>query len=136
MKITPYLLFNGQCKEAFNFYETTLNGNITFMQTHGDSPMENEVPAAWHEKIMHASMTIGEQELMGSDAPPEHYHIPQGAYTSLEVNSIAEAERIYHALAEKGCVHMALAETFWAERFAMLADQFGTLWMVNYPKPQ
>lgn len=131
MKIVPYLVFNGHCREAFSFYETLFNGKIIFMQNHGESPVADEVPAEWHEKIMHAYMTIGDQEIMASDSPPDQYKAPQGTYISLQIDEVEEAERVYHALAEQGSIHMSLEKTFWAKRFAMLADRFGVLWMIN-----
>lgn len=130
MKMTPYLMFNNQCKAAFTFYEQLFNGKITFMMTHGDSPVANEVSNVWHDAILHAHMTIGDLELMASDACGE-YVAPQGIYVALKIDDIAEAERIYNSLSEGGVINMALAETFWAERFAMFTDRFGTPWMIN-----
>jgi PhnB protein len=92
------------------------------------------VPSEWRNKILHARLVIGDQVLMGSDAPPEHYQKPQGFSVSIGLKDTAEAERIFHALAEKGTVQMPIQETFWAARFGMLVDQFGTPWMINCEK--
>jgi PhnB protein len=134
MQLNPYLTFNGQCEAAFKFYEKCLGGKIEAMMTHAGTPMENHVPSEWRNKILHARLTVGDQALMGSDAPPERYEKPQGFSVSLNVKSPAEAERIFHALAEKGKVQMPLEQTFWAVRFGMCVDRFGIPWMVNCEK--
>ena len=131
MKVDPYLNFNGDCAEAFRFYEQVLGGQITFMQTHGDSPMAGQVSADWQDKVMHVSLQVGDQVIMGSDAPPPYYEKPQGFSVSLGMKDPAEAERIYNAFKEGGQVKMELQKTFWAERFAMLVDRFGIPWIIN-----
>jgi len=105
------------------------------MMPHKGSPAEGQVPAEWGDKIMHARMTVGNQTLMASDAPPGRYSKPAGFSVNIGLNDAAEAERIFSALAEKGQVHMPIGETFWAVRFGMLVDQFGIPWMVNVEKP-
>ena len=135
MQMNPYLNFNGQCESAFKFYEKALGGKILCMLTHADSPMTQQVSAEWRGKILHALLTVGDKVLMGSDAPPDHYERPQGFSVSLGIENPADAERIFHALAENGTVRMPIQETFWAQRFGMLVDQFGTPWMINCEKP-
>jgi PhnB protein len=134
MQINPYLSFDGQCKEAFTFYERVLGGKIEAMFTYGDTPSAEYTPPGMHDRIMHASLTAGGQVLLGGDAPME-YGKPQGFCVSLNVDTPAEAERIFHALAESGTVQMPIGETFWADRFGMLTDRFGIPWMVNCQKP-
>ena len=131
MQLNPYLFFNGQCEAAFKFYAELLGGKILAMMTHSGTPAENQVPPEWREKIIHARMVIGEQLLMGSDAPPGHFHQPQGFSVSLLVDEPEDAERIFHTLAENGTVKMPLQKTFWAISFGMLVDRFGIPWMVN-----
>jgi PhnB protein len=131
MQLNPYLTFNGQCEAAFKFYEKCLGGKIEAMLTNEGTPAEQGVSTEWRKKILHARLTVGDQELMASDAPPERYEKPQGFSVSLNVNTPAEAERIFHALAENGKVQMPLAQTFWAIRFGMCIDRFGIPWMVN-----
>ena len=131
MQLNPYLTFNGRCEAAFKFYERCLGGKIEMMLTHGGSPMANQTPAGWHDKIMHARLIVGDKVLMGSDAPPERYEGPKGFCVSLGIDDPTEAERIFKALAENGTVQMPLQQTFWAVRFGMLVDQFGIPWMVN-----
>lgn len=131
MQLNPYLFFNGQCEAAFKFYEQCLDGKIVAMMRYGDSPVAEQTPSEWQNKIMHIALTIDDMELMGSDAMPEHFKKPQGFSLSLNFNDAVQAERIFYALAESGTINMPLEETFWATRFGMLVDQFGTPWMIN-----
>jgi PhnB protein len=131
MNVTPYLNFDGNCREALVLYARLLGGEITYMQTHGDSPAAEQTPPDHHDKILHARLRAGDVELMASDAPPGYYSRPQGLFVSLNLDDIAEAERIYDELARDGQIFMKLEETFWAERFAMFTDRFGTPWMIN-----
>jgi PhnB protein len=134
MQLNPYLTFNGRCEAAFKFYEQALGGKIVAMMTHGDSPMADKVPPEWRNRIIHARLIVGDKVLMGSDAPPEHYEEMKGFSVTLGIDKPADAERIFHALAENGTVRMPIQETFWAVRFGMLVDQFGTPWMINCEK--
>jgi PhnB protein len=131
MQLNPYLVFNGQCEAAFKFYERCLGGKIEMMMTHGDSPMAEQVPPEWRNKVMHVRLALSDKVLMGSDAPPDRYEQPKGFSVSVGVDKPAEAERIFNALAQNGTVQMPLQKTFWAERFGVLVDQFGIPWMVN-----
>lgn len=108
MQINAYLLFNGQCEEAFKFYEKCLGGKIEAMMTHAGTPMESHVPPEWRNKILHAKLVVGNTELMASDAPPGHYEKPDGFSVSLGLNDPAEADRIFQALAENGTVKMPI----------------------------
>ncbi len=135
MQITPYLNFDGQCREAFERYQQILGGTIEAMTTHGETPAAEFVLPEHQNSIMHARLvTATGQVLMASDAPPGRYSKPQGMYVSLHVDDPAEADRIFNALAEGGTVQMPIQETFWAARFGMLADRFGILWMINCDK--
>jgi len=134
MHLNPYLTFNGSCEEAFKFYAKTLNGTIKAMIPFEGSPMEKRIPDEWRKKIMHASLDLSGQVLMGSDAGGEHFRKPQGFSVCLSVDKPEEAERIFSALAEGGEVGMALQETFWAARFGMATDRFGIPWMINCEK--
>jgi PhnB protein len=136
MQVNPYLMFTGQCEAAFTFYAKCLRGEITAMLPHEGTPAAEHTPAEWRKKILHACLRVGEGVLMGSDAPPPYHEKPQGFSVSLHVKEPAEAERIFHALAENGTVRMPIAETFWAVRFGMLVDQFGVPWMINCSRPQ
>ena len=135
MKLTPYLTFNGQCEAAFRLYEKCLGGKITFIQKYGDSPMAGKTPTSSHQLIMHVTLTLGDQVLQGADVLPDSYQKPQGISVTISNSSAADAERIFQALAENGKVQMPLQETFWALRFGVLTDQFGTPWIINCEKP-
>jgi len=135
MQLNPYLHFNGQCEDAFKFYETCLGGKITFMMPHEGTPVADQVPAEWGKKILHATLNIGEDVLLGADSPPDHYQKPQGFSVSISTNDPAEADRVFNALAENGTVPMPIQETFWAVRFGMVTDRFGIPWMINCGKP-
>jgi PhnB protein len=132
MKIIPYLSFGGDCADAFRFYADVLRGKIGALVSHGDSPIAGEVPPEWHPRIMNAYLVADGVELMGGDSPPGSDHPVRGFSVSLHVDSVEEAERIYGALLEGGTATMPMEPTFWAERFGMLVDRFGTPWMVNY----
>ena len=135
MQLNPYLLFNGQCEAAFKFYAKVFGGKIEAMMPHKGSPAEGHVPAEWRDKILHARMTIGEQLLMASDAPPGRFEKPQGFSVSLNISDPAEAERVFNELAKDGKIQMPFTQTFWAHRFGMAVDRFGIPWMVNCEKP-
>jgi PhnB protein len=131
VQLNPYLTFNGQCEIAFRFYEKCLGGKIVMMMTYGDSPLAAQTPLERRKHILHCSFALGDQLLAGADAPPEHYRKPQGFSVTINLDDAAEAERIFQALSENGTVQMPLQQTFWALRFGMLVDQFGTPWMIN-----
>jgi PhnB protein len=135
MQLNPYLYFNGDCEAAFKFYERCLGGKIEAMMQHDGTPAAEQVPAEWRKKILHARLSLGNGEvLMASDAPPQHYAKPNGFSVSLQIKDPQQADRVFHALAENGTVRMPIQQTFWAERFGMLVDQFGIPWMVNCEK--
>ena len=131
MHLNPYIFFNGDCEEAFKFYEQTLGAKIDGMLTHAGTPAEEHVPAEWRDKIIHARLIIGDTPLMASDAPPGHYQAPQGFSVSVGLKDPAEAERIFNALSENGKVQMPFQKTFWSVGFGMCVDRFGIPWMVN-----
>lgn len=131
MQLNPYLSFDGQCEEAFRFYEICLGGKIEFIMPYEQSPAEYPVPADWRKKILHVTLRVGEQVLMGADVPPDRYQKPQGFSVTLGLTEPAEAERIFGALAVNGKVEMALQETFWALRFGTVTDRFGIPWTIN-----
>ena len=134
MELNPYLTFNGQCEAAFKFYEKVFGGKIEAMMTFGSSPMAEQTPPEWRNKIMHARMSVGGKTLMASDAPPDRYDAMKGIMVTLGIDDPGEAERIFRALSERATIQMPIQKTFWAERFGMLVDKFGTPWMVNCEK--
>ena len=135
MELSTYLNFNGECAAAFRFYEGLLGGRIEMMQTHGESPMKEHVPADWQDKVLHARLVLDQQALMGSDTPPDRYAAPRGIYVSLNVSDLTRAQQIFDALAKGGKVEMPFEKTFWAAGFGVVADRFGVPWMVNCEQP-
>ena len=130
MQINAYISFNGNCAEAFKFYEKCLGGKLNMM-TNGQSPMAEQTPPELRERIMHAHLAVGDQVLMGSDAPPQHFSQPQGFSVSLGAKDHAEGELIFNAMSEGGDVKMPFQKTFWSVGFGMFIDRFGIPWMVN-----
>jgi len=135
MSLTPYLSFKGDCLEAFKFYEQAIGGKIQMIMTYGEAPPGSPVPPEMADKVMHASMTIGDSALMGADAPSQYASTPAGFSISINAKTPEEAETIYAALSEGGTIRMPIGETFWALRFAMLVDKFSIPWMINCERP-
>lgn len=131
-----YLSFEGQCEEAFKRYEKVFGGKILMMMRHSDAPKDSGVPQNPEvaNRIMHARLEVGGRLLMGGDAPMRGPSKPQGFCVSVAVDNPAEAERIFEELSEGGAVTMPIGETFWAQRFGMVTDRYGTPWMVNCEK--
>jgi PhnB protein len=135
MQLNTYLNYGGNCEQAFRFYEEHLGGKITMMMRHGEQPNAGAVPPERKDAVLHARIDLGETSLMGADMPPDRFKPMRSAYLSLTVNSIDEAERLYSLLSDGGEIFMKMEETFYAFRFAMLRDRFGTSWMILNPKP-
>ena len=131
MQMTPYVSFNGDCESAFKFYEQNLGAQLGPIFRYGGSPMATQAPPDWSDKIMHGSITVGGTTLMGADVADGGYQTPQGFSLSLNPASVAEAERVFEALAADGNIVMPLEKTFWAARFGMVVDRFGVPWLVN-----
>jgi len=134
MQLHTYLNYGGNCEQAFRFYEQHLGGTITMLMRHDEQPAPSEVPPEWKGKVLHARMTLGGTALLGADIPS--YQPMRSAYLSLSVSSDEEAERVYGLLSDGGQIFMPIQETFFASRFAMLRDRFGTSWMLLHPKAQ
>jgi len=139
--VNIYLTFNGNCKEAFDFYKSVLGGEFPYVGKFGDMPPSEEqpMPEADKDKIMHISLPVSKETiLMGSDSGSEWAdNLKQGNNFSISLNtdSREEAERLFNGLSEGGQVTMPLADTFWGAYFGMWADKFGINWMVNYDDP-
>ena len=133
MKMSTYVNFSGSCAEAFRFYEQHLGGKISMMMTHGQAPDQSKVNLDWKDAVLHARVSIGGTELLGADIPSAQPM--RSAYLSLNVESDAEAERIFAALSEGGEVFMPMQETFFASRFGQLRDRFGINWMILHERP-
>jgi len=131
MQMTTYLSFRGECEEAFRCYEATLGGRVGPIFRYLGTSLASQVPADWQDKVMHGSMTIGDQGLMAADVAPEGYEEPKGISLSLQMNDTSEAERVFNELAKGGRIVLPLEKTFWAARFGMLVDRFGIPWLIN-----
>jgi len=128
VKLDIYVNYPGNCEQAFQFYEQHLKGKITMMMTHQQQPDTANVPENWKNAILHARIEIGETVLMAADIP--NAEPMRSAYLTLRLDSIEEAERIYTLLSNGGQIFMKMEKTFFASRFAMLRDKFGTSWML------
>ena len=131
MKLDIYINYSGTCLDAFRFYEQHLGGRITMMMKHGDLP-ESRVPAEFRDKVLHAQIELAGGVIRGADIP--NAEPMRSAYVALSLDSAAEAERVYALLSDGGQVFMKMEETFFATRFAMLRDRFGTSWMLMHER--
>jgi PhnB protein len=131
MQVIPYLSFNGQCEEAFTLYARVLGGTLGTIFRYAGSPMANQVPDDWQDKVMHTGLKIGPMELNGADVAPPGYEPPTGFSLALQLTSTDDAERIFGELAANGTITVPLEQTFWAARFGMVVDRFGIPWMIN-----
>ncbi len=141
--INPYLTFDGNCEEAFNFYKSIFGGEFPYVGRFKDMPPSEgqaEMSPEFGNKIMHVCLAIGNTMLMGSDTSDEFYS--DGKYTagnniamSVNVDSREDADRIYDGLSNGGKKTMPMNDTFWGAYFGMLTDKFGIQWMVNYDDP-
>jgi len=133
MRIEPYLFFDGRCEEAIEFYRRTLGAEVTMLMRFRDAPdppPPGMIAPGSEDKIMHASLRIGETNVMASDGRCMGTPSFQGVSLSLTVADEAEAERVFAALADGGQVQMPLGKTFFSPCFGMVADRFGVGWMV------
>ena len=131
MQMNPYLSFKGDCEAAFKCYEQCLGGQPGALFRYAEMPLADQVPTDWSDKVMHGSMTIGDQVLMGGDVAPDQYEEPKGFSLALQIKSTADVERIFALLVKGGRVVVPLEKIFWAERFGMLVDRFGIPWLIN-----
>jgi PhnB protein len=131
MQVNPYLHFNGNCEEAFKFYEQALGAKIGVIMHVEGSPAAEHMPPEMAKKVLHAQMTIDGEVVMASDAPPAHFEKMQGFSVCLQIQDPAEGARRFEAISAGGVVKMPFGATFWSKGFGMCADKFGTPWMVN-----
>jgi PhnB protein len=133
--VHSYLFFNGRCEEAMEFYRNAAGARIGMVLRFSESPEpapEGMVPPGWENKIMHCDFTIGQTMVMASDGCAESPHF-DGFRLALTVPTQADANRVFHALAEGGTVDMPLGKTFWSPRYGQVTDKFGVGWMVMVP---
>jgi PhnB protein len=133
MKLNAYLNFPGNCEEALAYYEQHLGAKTVMKMTFDQMPEPKMIPPGLEKGILHAKITIGGADVLASDGP--HVEPMRSAYLTLAVDSNEEAEKIYKSLSDGGEIFMAMGETFFAHRFAMLRDKFGVNWMIIHDKP-
>ena len=135
-QLTPYLSFDGNCREAMETYARVLHGKVLVIMTNGGSPIAEHIPPGNEDRVLHAAIEFDGNQLFGGDGlvgggPEMEYKKPTGTTLALSYDQVADAERVFNALSEGGKVTMPLGEAFWAERFGMLVDRYGTPWIVN-----
>lgn len=134
MQIQPYLFFNGTCEEAIEFYKRAIGAEVDMLMRYRESPEPpppDQIQPGMDDKVMHASLRIGDSVVMASDNCSLNPSQMGGFSLSLNLADAAAADRAFTALAEGGTVQMPLGATFWSPRFGMLVDRFGVAWMVN-----
>jgi len=134
MRLTTHLTFGGDCAAAFRFYERALGGKLETVVTYGETPLAGSVPPAWRDKIVHATLNIGEAVLAGADV--EGYERPRGFFVLVNTRDAAEAERVFAAVSEGGRVTMPLQQVFWSAAFGVFIDRFGVPWEVTTDQDQ
>jgi PhnB protein len=134
IQIEPYLFFNGCCEEAIGLYQEVLGAEVQLLMRHRDvpeRPQDGPLPPGSEDKVMHATLRIGNSTVMMSDGMCEGRPVFEGFRLSFSVADAAAADRIFAALGAGGSVQMPLAKTFWSPYFGMLKDRFGLGWMVS-----
>ena len=134
--VNPYLMFNGNCEEAFLFYKSVFGGEFPYIGKYKDAPAQDGETLSEEDqnRIMHVSLPIGNTILMGSDSHPRYGDVGFGDNFSISINteSTDEADRIFNGLSAGGKIEMPLDKTFWGAYFGMFKDKFGINWMVNF----
>ena len=134
MRLTTYLNYGGNCEEAFRFYAQHLGGEITMLMHHGEQSQETaQTPPGLEGKVLHARLAIGGTQISAADVQADRFQPMRSAYLTLEADATEEADRIYTLLTDGGEIFMKMEETFFATRFAMFRDRFGTSWMLLGP---
>ena len=136
-QVNPYLIFNGNCEEAFLFYQSVFGGEFPYMGKFKDMPVADgcdEVSEADANRIMHVSLPIGNTVLMGSDSNQQSGDVNIGNNIHISINTVSreEADRVFNGLSAGGQVYMPMDKTFWGAYFGMFVDKFGIQWMVNF----
>ena len=133
MLIEPYLFFEGRCEEALDFYRSALGAEVGPLMRYKESPEPHQpgaLPPGSENKVMHAVVKIGDTKVMVSDGRCSGRAAFQGFALTINAPDVARADQMFAALADGGQVQMALAKTFFSQRFGMVTDRFGVLWMI------
>lgn len=138
--INPYLNFNGNTEEAFNFYKSVFGGEFAMVMRFKDTPEAGKMPADAADKIMHIALPIGKGNiLMATDALEsmgQKLTTGNNFYISISAETKEEADRLYNKLSAGGKIEMPIGDVFWGAYFGMFADKFGIQWMVSYDSPR
>ena len=136
MTVTPYIMFNGNCEEALNFYVKAFNGEIKSLMHFEGSPVEDS--AVDKKQVMHAHFAAKGVFFMASDSGQGGPEAARNGMVHLSLNfdNAEEQQKVFQALGEEGVISMPLQDTFWGATFGMLQDKFGVNWMFNFDKPQ
>ncbi len=132
--LNPYLIFNGNCKEAMNFYKDCFGGELT-MQTVAESPMASQLPPSLQDAIMHSQLISGSIVIMASDMNREKLNDGNGSQLCLQCSSEEEVKRFFEHLQQGGTVTEPLAKMFWGGYYGSLIDKYGKYWSFNYEEP-
>jgi PhnB protein len=135
VRLETYLNYGGTCEAAFRFYEEHLGGKVESIMHFGDNPESAQAHPGLEKSVLHARMTVGGGVLLGADMPPDRFQPMRSAYLTLQFDNDADADRIYALLSDGGEIFMKMDTTFFASRFAMLRDRFGTSWMLLHARP-
>ena len=135
MQVQSYLFFDGRCEEAIDFYKKTLGAEVGMLMRWKDSPDKSMCTPSNENKVMHASLKIGETRVMASDGRNTGNPEFKGFALSVNAKDEADADRLFNSLSTGGNIVMPLGKTFFASRFGMVTDKFGVLWMVIAEKP-
>ncbi|MCO5787336.1 hypothetical protein DHB74_13300 [Pseudomonas sp. G11-1] len=132
IELNIHLSFPGNCREAMTFYQQVTGGVLEAMIPYGETPAATEVPAELADRIIHASLNIRGRRLMGADMAGDCHQAMQGSCVHLEFDTLERAAEVFDQLQQGGQIIMPFEETFWAKRFGMTTDRFGTHWMIGY----
>ena len=130
MKVDIHLHFKGNCEEAFKFYSQLLRGKIESMFRYGDSPAAAKMPPGYQDKLVHATLILGDQHIAGADVADD-YCKPQGFQLIVQLDDLEEGQRVFDQLAKGGEVEMAFQKTFWSPGYGIVRDRFGVPWEIN-----
>jgi PhnB protein len=132
VRLAQHLTFAGDCEEAFKLYSEIFGGTILGVRKYADSPLGSQVPTDWQQKVIFASLKVGNDLLHGTDHLPDQYRRPEGFYVSLHIRESEDAARIFRSLSQGGTVRVSLQETFWSTHFALFVDRFGIPWEIDH----
>lgn len=131
MTLVTHLNFPGNCEEAFRFYADVLDGEIRDLVPFSKTPASDHVPEDWRDKIWQARLRVGATEIMATDTPPHMFLKPQGFGVTINIDDPEQAKVVFDRLSDGGSIAVDLHENFWARKFGIVTDRFGTPWVVN-----